>query len=105
MGGAIDTAPGSISIVRGAASSSAARSLTQQDLADRLGVTARTIAAFESGRENLTLRTMFTIARALGVDAAELLVPPSSTAAPRGRPRKEAPAPARATGRAKKARG
>lgn len=58
------------------------RGLTQRELADLLGVRQPFVARIESGRGNLSLRKVETIARALGVDPHELLVPVFT----RGRP-------------------
>jgi len=69
--------------------------ITQEQAAERLDISLRGYAAIESGRENLTLRTMVGVAGMLGVPVADLLVPPQSLEARRGRPRKhtaEAPA-------------
>ena len=61
--------------------------LTQERAAEFLGISVRAYAYLESGRENLTLRTMASVAAVLGVQAADLLVPPASTEIRRGRPR------------------
>jgi putative transcriptional regulator len=42
--------------------------LTQQDLADRVGVTRQTIIALEAGRYTPSLLLAFRIARAFGAD-------------------------------------
>lgn len=60
--------------------------LTQEEAAERLGVSVRALGYIEGGRENLTLRTMASVAGVLGVPVAALLVPPESTEARRGRP-------------------
>ncbi|OGQ10330.1 MAG: hypothetical protein A2138_12205 [Deltaproteobacteria bacterium RBG_16_71_12] len=43
------------------------RCLTQQQVADRLEVALKNLQRIEAGRQNLTLRTIFRVARALGV--------------------------------------
>lgn len=64
--------------------------MTQEQVAERLGVSVRAYAYLEGGRENLTLLTMASVATALGVGVAELLVPPASTVTRRGRPPRRA---------------
>lgn len=64
--------------------------LTQEQTAERLGISVRAYGYIESGRENLTLRTMVAVAAALGVPVADLLLPPQTSEAKRGRPRKRA---------------
>ncbi len=81
-----------------------AAGMTQEEAAERLGIAIRVYRRLESGRENLTLRTMFKITTALGVTVADLLVPPQSTAARRGRPRTQEIEPARTRARPKNAR-
>jgi len=51
------------------------RGLTQRELAHLLGVRQPFVARIESGRGNLSLRKVEAIARALGVDPHELLLP------------------------------
>ena len=41
--------------------------MTQQDLAERIGVTRQTVIAIEQGRYSPTLETAFLIARVFGV--------------------------------------
>lgn len=45
----------------------AARQMTQQDLADRVGVTRQTVIAMEQDKYSPSLETAFKVARALGV--------------------------------------
>lgn len=45
----------------------AAREMTQQDLADRVGVTRQTVIAMEQDKYSPSLETAFKVARALGV--------------------------------------
>lgn len=47
--------------------------LTQQSLADRLGITATNIYRIEHGQQNLTVRTLVKVAEALGVTALALI--------------------------------
>ena len=77
----------------------AGRSLTQEALAETLGVTPRYLQRVEAGEENLTLGTLVGFANALGAPLAEFLVPPVSRAVrvgrpPRKKPDSPAPAPA-----------
>lgn len=51
------------------------RSLTQEELAERLGVTTRCLAGIERGERNLTLDSVDALAHDLGVTAEELLTP------------------------------
>ena len=53
----------------------AAKGLTQQELADRVGVTRQTVVAIEKGDYNPTVRLCVDICRALGVTLNELLWP------------------------------
>jgi putative transcriptional regulator len=45
----------------------ALRNLTQQDLADQVGVTRQTVIAMEQDKYSPSLETAFKVARALGV--------------------------------------
>ncbi|NNP67167.1 XRE family transcriptional regulator [Acinetobacter sp. Ac_5812] len=51
------------------------RQLSQQDLADRAGVSRRTIAALETGQVNISLAKLDAIATALTVDFKKLVSP------------------------------
>ncbi|WP_043972433.1 MULTISPECIES: helix-turn-helix domain-containing protein [Acinetobacter] len=51
------------------------RQLSQQDLADRAGVSRRTIAALETGQVNISLAKLDAIAIALAVDFKKLVSP------------------------------
>jgi transcriptional regulator with XRE-family HTH domain len=63
--------------------------LTQAQLAERVGVDVNHVSWLESGRQNLSLRSIARIAKHLRVDASELLALPHSRARPpRGRPKK-----------------
>ena len=53
----------------------AAKGLTQQELADRVGVTRQTVVAIEKGDYNPTVRLCVDICRALGVTLNELFWP------------------------------
>jgi transcriptional regulator with XRE-family HTH domain len=67
-------------------------SLTQETFAERLDVTVQYVSKIEVG-ENLTLRSLASIARALGVPVDALFERPASSvpAAKRGRPRRGSP--------------
>ncbi|MBP9759259.1 helix-turn-helix transcriptional regulator [Candidatus Dojkabacteria bacterium] len=47
--------------------------LSQEDLAEKVGVDARTIVAIETGKRNPTLKTMNKISKALKVSLSQLL--------------------------------
>ncbi|WP_232820420.1 helix-turn-helix domain-containing protein [Brachybacterium sp. YJGR34] len=51
------------------------RGLTQEGLAEELGVSPRYLAGIERGERNLTLDSVDVLADQLGVAARELLVP------------------------------
>ena len=53
----------------------AAKGLTQQELADLVGVTRQTVVAIEKGDYNPTVRLCVDICRALGVTLNELFWP------------------------------
>ncbi len=59
---------------------------TQQALADAIGVGWKYQQQVELGYENLTLRSLTRFANALGVDLAELMVPPETKKVRPGRP-------------------
>ena len=50
--------------------------ITQRELATRAGTSQATIAAYESGRKSPTWRTIAALARAVGLDAEAVFVPP-----------------------------
>jgi transcriptional regulator with XRE-family HTH domain len=52
-----------------------ARRLTQERLADRAGLDPKYLGSVERGQENISLDRIERLARALGVDAVELLEP------------------------------
>lgn len=62
--------------------------LTQEDLAERLGMPIKNLQRIERGLQNLTIRTLVRMAAAVGVKTAELFVAPTSREVKRGRPRK-----------------
>ena len=59
---------------------------TQEQLAERLKVTARWLQSVEAGKENLTLGTLVRIANALKVPMVEFFTPPTVTSRKPGRP-------------------
>lgn len=66
--------------------------VTQRHVAEVLETNVSNYQRIENGEQNLTLRTLAVIARALGVKTQDLLAPSEGTAAkkrPRGRPRKD----------------
>lgn len=50
-----------------------AKGLTQADVANRLGVTRPSYTAIETGKASPSLTTIYKVAKALKIDAAELL--------------------------------
>ena len=63
--------------------------LTQEALAEKLGVSAKYLQRIEAGRQNLTLGSLVTLARALGKKPLDLLRPPRKLdRPPPGRPRR-----------------
>lgn len=64
------------------------RNLTQEDLAEQLGLYRSQIQEIEQGRSNLTLRSLAKLADHFGIPVADLFVPPKTARAKRGRPRK-----------------
>lgn len=65
--------------------------LTQSVLAERMDVADARIRQIESGRVNVSLRTLHAVSVALDVDVSELFVRPTSRALARpGRPRHDA---------------
>lgn len=73
------------------------RGLTQETLAERIGMDVGNYAHMEQGVSNPTLSTLGKVARALDVAVAELLSVPRSRAVKIGRPSK--PKAKRATAR------
>jgi transcriptional regulator with XRE-family HTH domain len=67
-----------------------AKGLTQEQLAELLGVETRYLQGIEAGARNFTMRTLIALASRLGVEPSALFEPPTSTEAPRpGRPRRK----------------
>jgi transcriptional regulator with XRE-family HTH domain len=66
-----------------------AAGLTQEQAAERLGITVRALAYIEAGARNLTLRSLAEIAAVLGVRVIDFLAPPGSREVKQGRPRKK----------------
>ena len=67
----------------------AGRSWTQAALAERLAVSTPYVASIESGRENLTMRSLCKLANAFDVHVRELMRAPKRREAPRrGRPKR-----------------
>lgn len=62
--------------------------LTQEDLAERLGMPLKNLQRIERGLQNLTIKTLVRFASVLGVKTAELFEPPASREVRRGRPPK-----------------
>jgi len=61
-------------------------SLTQAEVAERLGTTVSNYQRIEHGFQNLTILTMAKLARALGVRVDELFASPRPSTPKRGRP-------------------
>jgi transcriptional regulator with XRE-family HTH domain len=68
-----------------------AKDWTQQELADRLGVTLRYVQSVEAGTQNLTLRSLASYCSVLGVPVGELFTPPQGRRPRAGRPRRGRP--------------
>jgi transcriptional regulator with XRE-family HTH domain len=60
--------------------------LTQAAFAERSGVSVKYVQRIEAGRENLTVRSLVSIAECLGTTPRELLEPPATLEVQRGRP-------------------
>lgn len=73
-----------VAVARRLSSLRQARGLTQEGVADRLGIASQNIQRIESGRQNLTLQTIERVAGAIGVDVEDVL---HVTAGPGARPR------------------
>jgi transcriptional regulator with XRE-family HTH domain len=65
-----------------------ARGLSQQELADEMGVTMRYIQSVEGGSQNLTLRSLASWASLLRVPVADLFASPSTRKRRPGRPKR-----------------
>lgn len=66
----------------------AARGWTQEEFAERAHCSVQWVRRIETGRANVTLRTLVGLANRLGVRAIDLLGQPASRAVTRGRPRR-----------------
>lgn len=86
----------------------AAGALTQQNLADAVGLSPQRVREIEAGTHNPSVRTLYRIAEGLGVEVGALFdVPTSRERQGRGRPRKpvvpstpdEKPLPSKSRGR------
>jgi len=67
----------------------AARALTQEQLAEAMGLDTRELQRIEQGRVNFTMRTLARLAAALGCPPLELLRPTEAPDAGPGRRRRE----------------
>jgi transcriptional regulator with XRE-family HTH domain len=63
----------------------ASRGVTQEQLAEQLDVTVGYVQQVETGRKNLSLKSLATFADALGATVPEFFTPPQSPVKP-GRP-------------------
>ena len=63
-----------------------ARGWSQSEFAAELGIALQNVQRMEQGRQNLTVRTIVTVARTLGCAPRELWEPPTTRPARRGRP-------------------
>lgn len=61
---------------------------TQAEIAEATSTTTGNYQRIEAGSQNLTLKTLAKIARAIGVEVADFLVKPETPRPPRGRPKK-----------------
>lgn len=73
------------SVGRRIAEARGSRGLTQEQLAERLDVTARYVQSVEAGDENLTLETLDKFATKLHTEVAALLEPPTTPRTRSGR--------------------
>jgi transcriptional regulator with XRE-family HTH domain len=62
------------------------RGLTQERLAERLGIAANALQRIELGMQNLTVRSLVRLANGFGVPLAALCEPPASRTVRPGRP-------------------
>lgn len=63
----------------------AEREITQEELAERVGIFRTYMSRIETGVGNPTLTTIHALAQSLGVEVAELFEPPTATSPPRAR--------------------
>jgi transcriptional regulator with XRE-family HTH domain len=68
----------------------AERGLTQEELAEKVGVSVRYLQAVEAGAENLTIESIANLGNSLRIAAAEFFTAPAATVSRRGRPPKTA---------------
>ncbi|MBW4093653.1 MAG: helix-turn-helix transcriptional regulator [Proteobacteria bacterium] len=68
-----------------------AAGLSQEEVAERMGVDRAHVSSMERGQQNVTLSTLGFVAQALKIDPAALLAPTSETAAEPNAARKVAP--------------
>lgn len=68
-----------------------AAGLTQEVLAEELGVSVTYLQRIEAGTENLTVRSLVRLAGHLSTSVANLFAPPTDTTRRPGRPRRPAP--------------
>jgi transcriptional regulator with XRE-family HTH domain len=67
------------------------KGLTQEELAQRVGTNLKHLQRIEAGRANLTLRSLATLASALGVEVLAFFRTPLGPPRRRGRPRRTLP--------------
>ena len=66
----------------------AEKDLTQEQLAEILGMATQNLARIEQGRSDFRVSTVVRVARALGCDVRQLCDPPTSRKPRPGRPRR-----------------
>lgn len=81
-----------------------AEGLRQDDLAEKADLSWKYIQQVESGRENLTLKSLVRFANLLRCSIEALFEPPTKPPRPRGRPRKNTPAIGASTAAAREPR-
>ena len=62
--------------------------MTQEQLADRLGVSLRFVQRLEAGQKNSTVRALAEVAAVFRIDVSTLFAPPKTRLIRMGRPRK-----------------
>ena len=86
---AVDVAAVLFDVGRRVAEIRAARGLTQEQLAEVIGIAVTHLQKIETGRLNLTVRTLVTLANALRCESArELFDEPASREVKTGRPKR-----------------
>lgn len=68
------------------------RAWTQEEMADRVGVSLKYLQRIEAGRENLTIRSLVRVATVLDAKPRDLFLSPRARVVRRGRPPKAAQA-------------